>query len=130
MSQPEQPQPREKIVDPWCASCIGACCTKNTVLYLTRREAIKLAQNTDMREMGDDELQAIGRPPFHTKYYVLNDACGNRNPETMECDIYDDRPKVCREFDAGSIACQQFRVARGVDNSIMLGMPVMPSQRQ
>lgn len=42
-------------------------------------------------------------------YFILNSDCGNLDPNTHQCRIYDQRPGVCRAFEPGCDPCTKMR---------------------
>jgi len=73
-----------------------------------------------MRRMSNVESMG-NRAGRNRDFYLLEDNCGNLDPDTGECGIYDERPQACREFVLGGFACQQTRAGAGLP--IDLGMP-------
>jgi Fe-S-cluster containining protein len=58
--------------------------------------------------------------PAHHGFYVLQEDCGNLEPEQPDrvsrfCQSYDTRPEACRSYELGSQACLDARAAAGLD---------------
>lgn len=103
-----------------CNTCIGACCKSNTAIPLNKKEAAFLrSAGTAMRRMTKDENNG-NRPGWRRDFYKLESDCGNLNPTTGQCEAYEERPVICREFVVGSTACEAMRERAGV---VELPMP-------
>jgi Fe-S-cluster containining protein len=84
----------EAAVRPDCRTCGGACCED---------WAIPIA---DLRPPGSDELRWIAlhgtvEKTGHIRFEVR---CGELAPEG-HCQIYEDRPRVCRDYEVGGQRC-------------------------
>lgn len=100
---------------PSCASCIAACCLRNTVIPLTAQEAeMMTSQGVNMRPLDKEESKGH-KPGFRKKNYLLEEDCANlaQNESGQSvCSIYDSRPGACRDFKEGGYNCTSFRNAR------------------
>lgn len=99
-----------------CGACIGACCVQDTVLPLSPPEAVQLTEaGTEMHQLPKNERQG-NRPGRGREFYVFDSDCGNLvdDPEsgTRVCAQYALRPRICRDFQAGSFACMSIRAKR------------------
>ena len=99
-----------------CGACIGACCVRNTVLPLSPPEAAQLTEaGTEMRQLPKDERDG-NKPGRGREFYVFDSDCGNLvdDPESgaRVCGQYASRPRICREFQAGSFSCMAIRAQR------------------
>jgi Fe-S-cluster containining protein len=98
-----------------CQSC-GICCASFRVDFAVEEsqeeggsvpEGLVVEVNARLRRMrGTDHS-----PP---RCAALMGTLGER----VACGIYEWRPSPCREFEAGSTACQQARTRRGLSNAI------------
>lgn len=100
---------------PSCATCIAACCLKNTVLSLNTSEADMMTnQGVQMRELSKDESRGH-KPGRGKKHYLLEEDCANLGENAQGqrvCTIYDRRPGACRDFKQGGFNCITFRNIR------------------
>lgn len=98
-----------------CASCIAACCRRNTVIPLTAPEAEMMTnQGVSMRPLTKEESRG-NAAGFRRTNYLLEEDCANliRNDSGQRvCTIYDSRPRDCRDFKEGGFNCVTFRNAR------------------
>jgi Fe-S-cluster containining protein len=106
-----------------CADCFGACCRKDMVLELSKKEArMMIDGGTDMYELPKSEWQHQ-TTRFRTKFWRFAGNCAFLDPDTYECRNYDNRPQVCREFKAGAIACEAVKTEQasrlGIDIEII-----------
>ncbi|MGH9948865.1 MAG: YkgJ family cysteine cluster protein, partial [Pyrinomonadaceae bacterium] len=98
---------------PDCVTC-GACCAFPMAVSITENEAARIGNYTEVvldREYAD---VVVGR--FIPR--AENDKCVNLDGklgERIGCAIYEERPKCCREFDAGSDRCHEFRRIYGLE---------------
>ena len=106
-----------------CDGC-GACCRTWRVLVSeedAQREP-RIAQESKLlpehvRSPGWDYL--LFPLPFHEGCCFLR--------ADQRCDIYDTRPRVCRDFAAGSQRCQEARAHAGLDPlQLGSGLPGLP----
>jgi Fe-S-cluster containining protein len=105
-----------------CLTC-GACCFQ-------RRGTI-LVSDADLvrwKRAGRDDISAQLEPGhFGQMAFAMssNGACVHHGTEIEPhaCRIYSDRSDTCRDFEAGSWQCLEFRRERGID-------PPLPSSRR
>lgn len=93
-----------------CDGC-GACCKTWRVLVSADDAAREPRITVEGRPLREDAATPYWRYqlfplPFHEACCFLDG--GNR------CTIYDTRPRVCREFTAGSERCQEARREQGL----------------
>ena len=104
-----------------CASCVAACCLKNTVLALSSPEADMMVKHgVQLRELPKEESQGH-KPGFRRKNYLLEEDCANlveNDAGQRVCSIYEKRPSVCRDFEEGGLNCMIFRAARIPKDSV------------
>ena len=65
------------------------------------------------------------------EYYEIRGRCGYLDADNR-CTTYDDRPKICRDFPPGGVACLRFRGRHGLDigdTTVMLPDPVRKSAK-
>ena len=113
---------REKI-DPnknYCLDC-GACCTYFKVL-IPKEESNEFNGNVPkeyLEKYDKNRMNLIGRNNFNNKTYckALEGSVGIN----VKCNIYENRPNVCKEFQAVSsdgiqnIRCMKARKSAGLD---------------
>lgn len=94
---------------------------------LTRAEAQYLRDGgTELRLIDEDERRSYGvaKPGFRLKFYQLDTDCGYLDQDTNRCTQYEERPQVCRTFDAGTVVCQKMKERH--DMVVDLGIPSFP----
>ena len=93
-----------------CTKC-GACCF-GLAVHLTAREARIFQANRKLKLLikPQDDGFCMRRTVNESRCFALKG-----NPGCCTCKVYNDRPRVCRQFEAGSEAClrsrQQFGIA-------------------
>jgi Fe-S-cluster containining protein len=93
-----------------CDGC-GACCCTYPV-FASRDDALAEPRIADESQELAAHLETprwayrLFPLPFHETCCFLDGDC--------RCSIYQTRPRVCREFAAGSDACQQARALKGL----------------
>ena len=118
-----------------CDNCIGACCRAGSGLTLTHDEAYRNRRQMDLRavvkpkpmpqvmtiqsEHIDESGRRVPVPtqirlPHYYGFYILQADCGHLT-EDNRCDIYETRPRACREYEVGSTACLDARAVFGLD---------------
>jgi uncharacterized protein len=106
---------------PDCLSC-GACCAAMLCVGVRPAEDEKLSAEEywDITIEGKNEEITVDR-------YLRRDAetlvCAflhNQNGEPTACKIYERRPQICRDFDAGSDKCHALRRAYGIEPFLSL----------
>ena len=87
-----------------CTKC-GACCF-GLAVYLTRREARLYQANRKLKLLikPQDQGFCMRRTVKESRCFALRG-----KPGCCTCKVYDDRPRVCREFEPGSGACIRSR---------------------
>jgi Fe-S-cluster containining protein len=112
-----------------CDSCVGACCRRDIVLPLTKREHRRLVDaGTVLRLLTREELKAnlAASPGIFLRYYQFETDCGNLDTETNQCNDYENRPEGCRDFNPGTPMCQTMKDHYESTMVVDLGMPAMP----
>lgn len=96
---------------PDCISC-GACCSYG-LIPISRREPEPLAEYIELTLENADVVveRALPRTKTDGRCVHLSGAIGAE----IACDVYLDRPQVCRDFEAGSDRCFGYRRMFGVD---------------
>jgi Fe-S-cluster containining protein len=135
------PDNRSNMAGETCSNCNAACCKGPLILSLTQDEReVMLAAKTELvtivEPASHDQPNALypahepdpDRPgefrlsstsePLAAGYgrYIMSGKCGNLAVTAfgMEyCKVYEDRPKVCRDFQMGAPACIFIRSIRG-----------------
>lgn len=92
---------------PECTAC-GICCFLPLIVPVSRAESERLTSFCDILLDGTDEDIVVDR------VLMRNDDGRCRNlegtlGESIGCTIYIDRPQVCRDFEAGSDRCHEYR---------------------
>jgi len=87
-----------------CTEC-GACCY-GLAVHLTPREAKFFLASRKLKRLikSQDDGFCMRRTVNESRCFALK---GKRGCCT--CSVYDDRPRVCREFEPGSEACLRAR---------------------
>lgn len=103
-----------------CVAC-GACCYNpdenreiDYIDYVEISPDERLLKKPDLVRrlvVLDDDLSPHMRMSHLQRCVALSGALGKR----VGCTIYHDRPQVCRDFEAGSKRCRQYRRERGID---------------
>ncbi len=101
-----------------CLSC-GACCHQ--------RPGTILVSDADLvrwkRSERHDILAQLEPGHFGQLAFVIGDggACVHHGSpdEPHACQIYADRGDTCRDFEAGSWQCREFRRDRGIDPALV-----------
>ncbi len=98
---------------PECVKC-GVCCVIPLVVTVSAREAERLTNYTEIVLDSVDEEIVVGRviPRRETGECVnLNGTIGVE----VKCSAYQERPQCCRDFEAGSDRCHEFRRMYGLE---------------
>lgn len=97
---------------PECTTC-GVCCAFALIVPVSKEDSRQLVSYCDIT-LDEDDTVVIDR--------VLprqdNGCCENLGGmirEHVGCTIYNERPKVCHDFDAGSDRCRAYRRMYGVE---------------
>jgi len=99
---------------PECVTC-GACCNFAVVVPVTREESDRL---TEYVEVTLDDTE----PPIVIDRFLPRDSdsgscahLGGTLGNEVGCRIYEERPFVCHDFDAGSDRCHEYRRMYGFE---------------
>lgn len=98
---------------PECVTC-GVCCNVALYVPVTREESERLSEYIEVTADGSDPPVAIDRylprdgETGHCRH--LSGTLGQQ----VSCRIYEDRPFVCHDFDAGSDRCHEYRRMYGI----------------
>lgn len=98
---------------PDCIPC-GACCVYGLVIPINRREPEPLECYIEV--MLDDAPDVVIERVFERD--ERDGRCVNMAGEVgveIGCTVYNDRPQICRDFDAGSDRCFGYRRMYGID---------------
>jgi uncharacterized protein len=99
---------------PECLSC-GVCCAFALMVTLTPNESGRLNNYWDVTLDGVEKDITINRVlprSLETGHCTfLNGSLGVK----IDCEIYEDRPQPCRDFDAGSDKCHAYRRMYGLE---------------
>lgn len=92
-----------------CAKC-GACCF-GLAVHLNKREAQLFQANRKLRLLikPQDDGFCMRRTVKESRCFALKG-----EPGCCTCKVYDQRPRVCREFEPGSEACLRSRQSFGI----------------
>ena len=95
---------------PECTTC-GVCCSLPLVVVVPRGDEEKLSEYWDL--IVDDVIveRVIGRDLATGRCINLEGTLG----ESIGCNIYENRPNICRIFEAGSDRCLEYRRMYGID---------------
>lgn len=93
---------------PDCVKC-GVCCKFALIVPITLEDSERLAEYISITADDWDEEIEIDRslPRDAESGYCVHLAVGT--PDTVGCKIYDERPSTCRDFEAGSDRCHEYR---------------------
>lgn len=101
-----------------CERC-GACCLAGSwdspttyFVDLTPREARQI-QSIDLGLVAFEKTR-FGRKPVMDVEGPRCAALDGTIGQKVGCSIYADRPRVCRDFEAGNTLCRAFRKERGI----------------
>jgi len=98
-----------------CQSC-GVCCASFRVdfsVYESQSEGGSVPEGLSV-EVTASTCRMRGTDHSPPRCAALMGQLG----EKVACGIYEWRPSPCREFEAGSQACQQARARRGLSNAL------------
>jgi Fe-S-cluster containining protein len=101
---------RSRQEPPECVTC-GVCCTLPLVVTVPRGDEKRLTEYWEV--VVDDVVvdRVIGRDLVTGRCINLEGTLG----EKVGCSIYEDRPNICRVFEAGSDRCLEYRRIYGID---------------
>ena len=105
---------RSREKPPECVTC-GVCCSLPLVVVVPRGDEEKLPEYWDITV--DDVVveRVIGRDLTTGWCVNLEGKLG----ESISCRIYEDRPNICRVFEAGSDRCLEYRRMYGIDPQLV-----------
>lgn len=107
--------PAEAI--PECTGC-GVCCNYHLLVPVRREESEDLDEFVEVMLDGIQAEAAINRVlprnPETGSCKFLNGTLGTR----VGCTIYEKRPHVCHDFDAGSDRCHELRRMYGIERQL------------
>lgn len=98
---------------PDCTTC-GVCCAFPLIVPVSLEESQRLRSFWDVVFDEDDSVVADRVLPRNAE----NGYCGNLEGaigEHVTCTAYEDRPKACRDFQAGSDRCHEYRRMYGFE---------------
>lgn len=99
------------------------------ILPLTKKEAQQLdSAGTVMQKLTKEEWRN-NRPGFRREFYKFLVDCANLGTDA-NCEDYENRPRVCREFEMGSFTCDaaQYKFERDQQVVTDLPMPTVPTR--
>ena len=99
---------------PECLTC-GACCAFLLCVSVKPTDSTAdsyLWKITDKGKLGDTVVDEFMRRNIETAACI---ALSGEVGEAVGCKIYEDRPQVCREFEAGSDKCHAIRRSYGIE---------------
>ena len=105
---------------PNCVDC-GACCVSPFLgegyIQLAEEEVARVRflglPVIDMLEDEEERIVLLGTRINREGHRVCR-ALGGKIGRRVECSIYESRPSLCRQFEAGSPECLQARQAVGI----------------
>lgn len=92
----------KEIQEKMCEQCNGACC-RSRYMFSEKATPQKLKEK-EMWEMSGIIVVENGE---YLEYYAQ--PCKNLNQETGKCNIYPDRPQICKDFMPGCYECMLSR---------------------
>ena len=99
---------------PECVTC-GVCCNFALMVPVTLKDSDKLHEYLSIAaDNWESEIEidrALPRDPANGNCVHLAGTLG----ETIGCTIYEDRPIVCHDFEAGSDRCREYRRMYGIE---------------
>ncbi|QYO67581.1 YkgJ family cysteine cluster protein [Leptolyngbya sp. 7M] len=101
---------------PDCTSC-GVCCAFALIVPITYSESESVPAYVDILLDDADEEIVIDRVLPRAE----NGRCANLEGELggpIGCRIYNDRPSLCHDFDAGSDRCHEYRRMYGIEGQL------------
>jgi Fe-S-cluster containining protein len=99
---------------PDCLTC-GVCCAYALIVPVSRKDTARLLEYWDITLDDTECATVIGRvlPRNPRTGYCSN--LNGRLGKKIDCRIYAERPSVCREFEAGSDRCHEYRRMYGLE---------------
>ncbi|MGI8811618.1 MAG: YkgJ family cysteine cluster protein [Pyrinomonadaceae bacterium] len=102
---------------PECTTC-GACCALLLYVPVTMDDSLLLKEFVDVTLGDDDDAITIDRVlPRNIDNGYCTHLAGRLGDE-IGCTIYRERPKVCRDFEAGSDRCHEYRRVYGFEQQL------------
>lgn len=101
---------RSREEPPECVTC-GVCCSLPLVVTVPRGEEKRLEEYWEITVEDVVVDRVIGRDLLTGHCINLAGTLG----ESVGCTIYEDRPNICRVFEAGSDRCLEYRRIYGID---------------
>ncbi len=98
---------------PSCVVC-GVCCLIPQVVAVSAREAERLPAYTEVVLDAEHESVVVSRFIPRSNDSRCVNLVGTFGKE-VGCTVYEDRPKCCRDFEAGSDRCHEYRRMYGLD---------------
>jgi Fe-S-cluster containining protein len=101
---------------PECTTC-GVCCFLPLIVPVTRAESERLTNYCDILLDDSDEDIVVDRMLPRAG----DGRCVNLEGKlgvNIGCRIYEERPHVCRDFDAGSDRCHEYRRMFDIENQL------------
>ncbi|HTK37801.1 MAG TPA: YkgJ family cysteine cluster protein [Pyrinomonadaceae bacterium] len=101
---------------PECTTC-GICCVFAPIVPVSRGDSQQLSSYWDVTLDEDNSLVIDRVLPRRME----NGYCANLDGEMgkhVACTIYNDRPKICHDFEAGSDRCHEYRRIYGIEPAL------------
>lgn len=101
---------------PECTTC-GICCFLPLIVPVTKAESERLTSYCDILLDGADEDIVVDRVLARSDDGRCRNLKGTLG-ENIGCSVYEDRPQVCRDFEAGSDRCHEYRRMFDLENQL------------
>ncbi len=101
---------------PECTTC-GICCFLPLIVPVSRAESERLTSYCEVLLDGSEDEIAVDRMLSRAEDGRCRNLEGTLG-ENIGCSIYEDRPQVCRDFEAGSDRCHEYRRMFGLENQL------------
>jgi Fe-S-cluster containining protein len=103
-----------------CQQC-GACCTIQGSMPATGYVSLAPEESKRMKRLGLTVVQAAGLSYLGTRYradapYPVCVALRGEVGQSCRCNVYENRPRNCRQFEVGSRLCQEAREKAGLSS--------------
>lgn len=105
---------RSKEAIPECLTC-GVCCAYLLIVNVRRADTPPLKEYWDVIADGDANDVVIERVLPRNLDDGRCKHLGGELGKAIACDIYPNRPDVCRAFEAGSDRCHEYRRIYGIE---------------
>jgi Fe-S-cluster containining protein len=101
---------------PECTNC-GVCCSFALIVPVSQKDTARLNSYCDIL-LDDSETEIVVDRvlPRHENGNCIN--LQGTLGESIGCAIYQDRPKVCHDFEAGSDRCHEYRRMYDLENQL------------